>query len=213
MPVLWAEFESPSFRRGSADYNCVILDMYGDKNPLTRLLWQYGRDGVMDEFFFGSEYFTDRAGLEAFIERQWPSEPADNFEPRDMLKETHGSARAFVLKTQERIHATAPLNDPFRNGILAIDRTGRTRQITGADLSKPVFDGTSLNMADHLIDLDTPAMETDLDVRLYFWMIGDNLEEHDDPLTHSMDEAREYDDKVVRAGRLYLKACRGRGHG
>jgi hypothetical protein len=47
--------------------------------------------------------------------------------------------------------------------------------ITGADLSLPLFDGTSGNPLDHLIDVDTPSMETCPDVRVYFWNVGMEL--------------------------------------
>jgi hypothetical protein len=100
--------------------------------------------------------------------------------------------------------------------IIELGRRGGRRQICGADLSRPIFDGKSPNNADHFIDLDTPSMETVLDVRLYFWLAGDRLREDDEvdnPLEHTLEQAKVYDDEVVREGRLWLKACKDQGHG
>jgi hypothetical protein len=97
-----------------------------------------------------------------------------------------------------------------------LGRKGGRRQICGADLSIPVFDGKSPNSADYFIDLYTPSMETVLDVRLYFLLAGDRLredDEDDDPLAHTLEQAKVYDDEIVREGRLWLKACKDRGHG
>lgn len=97
---------------------------------------------------------------------------------------------------------------------LSIDHLGTSRQIWGADKSLPIFDGRSTNYADHLIDLDTPSMETVLDVRLYFWQVGVSLQEDAEQSLHvTSEQAKIYDDAVVRAGRLHLKNCRARGHG
>jgi hypothetical protein len=87
------------------------------------------------------------------------------------------------------------------------------RSITGADLSIPIFDGKSVNPNDHLIDLDTDSMETALDVRCYFWMLGDLLHDDVNPLAHTLEEAKVYDNQVVREGRLRLKAARDAGQG
>lgn len=98
--------------------------------------------------------------------------------------------------------------------ILTIDKYGFNRSITGADLSRPIFDGTSVVPSEHLIDLDSDAMETALDVRVYFWMIGERLREFaEDSKTHTLDEAKVYDEAVVKEGREYVKACRERGAG
>jgi hypothetical protein len=97
---------------------------------------------------------------------------------------------------------------------LTIDKYGFNRSITGADLSRPIFDGTSAVLSDHLIDLDSDAMETALDVRVYFWMIGERLREFaEDSKSHTLEEARVYDEAVVKEGREYVKACRERGAG
>jgi hypothetical protein len=86
--------------------------------------------------------------------------------------------------------------------------------ITGADLNQPLFDGTSTNPHDHLIDIDTPSMETCPDVRVYFYLIGEVFDEIagiERPKDH---EGRIiYDARVVRAGREYLKYCRSLGAG
>jgi hypothetical protein len=86
--------------------------------------------------------------------------------------------------------------------------------ITGADFTQPLFDGTSMNPHDHLIDIDTPSMETCPDVRVYFYLIGecfDVLAGIERPEDH---EGRiKHDARVVRAGREYLKYCRSLGAG
>ena len=48
--------------------------------------------------------------------------------------------------------------------------------ITGADFTLPLFDGLSDDPKDYLIDLDTPSMERCPDVRVYFWMVGDEVQ-------------------------------------
>jgi hypothetical protein len=86
--------------------------------------------------------------------------------------------------------------------------------ITGADFNQPLFDGTSTDPHDHLIDIDTPSMETCPDVRVYFYLIGevfDDLAGIERPKDH---EGRiKHDARVVRAGREYLKYCRPLGAG
>ena len=86
--------------------------------------------------------------------------------------------------------------------------------LTGADFTLPLFDGTSVNPHDHLIDIDTPSMETCPDVRVYFYRIGecfDVIAGIERPEDH---EGRiKYDARVVRAGREYLKHCRTLGVG
>jgi hypothetical protein len=78
--------------------------------------------------------------------------------------------------------------------------------ITGADLSLPLFDGTSKNPKDHLIDIDTPSMETCADVRVYFYAIGESFDEWAG-ISRPEDHAARiiHDARVVRAGREYLK--------
>lgn len=88
--------------------------------------------------------------------------------------------------------------------------------IRGADPDSPLFDGTSHDPADHLIDVDTASMETYPDVRVYFWLVGlavqdqkpDPPERPDDP-----EERNAFDAEQVRKGREYLKAARARGDG
>jgi len=97
--------------------------------------------------------------------------------------------------------------------VITISENGMYRSITGADLSRPTFDGRSTNPAEHLIDLDTDGMETALDVRGYFWFLGDFLHKDVEPLDHTLEEAIAYDNQVVREGRLRLKAARDNGQG
>lgn len=106
---------------------------------------------------------------------------------------------------------------PFRleskqEDVITITEDGMYRSITGADLSLPVFDGTSKKSSDHLIDLDTDSMETALDVRCYFWMLGDTFHP-EDPLNHTLEEAIAWDNQMVREGRLRLKEARDAGQG
>lgn len=84
--------------------------------------------------------------------------------------------------------------------------------VTGADLALSIFDGTSVDPKDYLIDLDTDSMERYPDVRSYFYSVGNSLQ---DTTTSPSDiEARKiYDDNRVRQGRLYIKAQRALGHG
>lgn len=96
--------------------------------------------------------------------------------------------------------------------------------ITGADLTLPLFDGTSKNPLDHLIDVDTPSMETRPDVRVYFWFVGWESEvtrqsvwvDHEDTRPEppvDIEERRLFDDMYVKKGREYLKGCKERGDG
>lgn len=88
--------------------------------------------------------------------------------------------------------------------------------ITGVDFDLPLFDGQSNNPDDHIIDLDTDSMERCADVRVYFWSVGDQLQcerqwELDEPDIERPDDPElclEYDDKLVKMGRLYLKESR-----
>ena len=84
--------------------------------------------------------------------------------------------------------------------------------ISGANPDSPLFDGTSHDPADHLIDVDTPAMETCPDVRVYFWLVGRAAEEPPDR-PEDPEERCHYDAELVRKGREYLKAVRARGGG
>jgi hypothetical protein len=94
---------------------------------------------------------------------------------------------------------------------------GQRRQrngITGIDLSIPIYDGTSLNAADHLIDLDSDSMERCPDVRAYFWKVGREVKlqgKEDTPI--EVDERISYDQELVRAGREYIKWARQQGRG
>jgi hypothetical protein len=98
MPLLWASFESDEFRQGSGNWNHAIIAMYDELNPLARLLYEYGREGVMDRFFMLRDLYTDRAGRDALIAREWPTEEPESsdHEPIDILKLTGGTAKEFV---------------------------------------------------------------------------------------------------------------------
>lgn len=85
--------------------------------------------------------------------------------------------------------------------------------ITGADLTLPLFDGRSDNPLDHVIDSNTDSMERCPDVRIYFWNIGQRVLKRDtwgfeDPgMDRPTDPSLrvEYDDKLVKLGREYLR--------
>jgi len=79
-------------------------------------------------------------------------------------------------------------------------------------MSVPVFDGTSSDPHDYLIDLDTDAMERYPDVRSYFHYIGDLTRDATEP-PQGLEQRKMYDSDLVRKGREYLQAARKRGHG
>jgi hypothetical protein len=101
--------------------------------------------------------------------------------------------------------------------------------VTGCDATAPLFDGSSTNLEDHLIELDNDSMETAPDVRVYFWCIGhDIIHEREGELPLYTEELRAYeaelvgsgrtqkeieDAKLVRAGRLFIKDSRAKGIG
>jgi hypothetical protein len=82
--------------------------------------------------------------------------------------------------------------------------------VTGSDLSKPYFDGTSMEASDFLIDLDTDSMETAPDVRSYFFQVAQLTQDPENPPV-DIKARRIYDDKMVKKGREFLKAARDRG--
>lgn len=93
--------------------------------------------------------------------------------------------------------------------------------VTGVDFGLPLFDGLSTDPADHIIDLDTDSMERCADVRVHFWNIGQQVQSerawyNDQPgPERPIDPALrvEYDDKLVKLGREYLKESMGRKEG
>jgi hypothetical protein len=93
--------------------------------------------------------------------------------------------------------------------------------ITGIDWSMPLFDGSSTDPADHLIDLATDSMERYPDVRAYFWAVGDRVirREEGNVLVSSIqpptdpDLRRQYDDNIVQVGRKFLHESRSREEG
>jgi hypothetical protein len=75
-----------------------IIDMYTSQNPVGRLLWEYGRQGVMDHCLAYFSEYTDLAGRDAFIAREWPTGEAESSddEPIDILQLTGGTWKEFV---------------------------------------------------------------------------------------------------------------------
>lgn len=84
--------------------------------------------------------------------------------------------------------------------------------VTGSDTTRPIFDGTSKKIEDHLIDLETDSMETEPDVRSYFWQFGFALDDDNDPPIDS-EERKIFDAKMVRRGREHLKMLKSQGVG
>ena len=84
--------------------------------------------------------------------------------------------------------------------------------VTGADRSSPIFDGTSSNPHDYLIDLETESMELYPDVRSYFHWVG-ILISNPGPPSRDLQQRKMEDAKYVRQGRLHIQAERARGHG
>jgi len=88
--------------------------------------------------------------------------------------------------------------------------------ITGADLNLTLFDGTSLNPEDYLIDLDSDSMEKHPDVRIYFWRVGlamERVNEIDVEQPSDYQERLARDDALVKAGREHLRQSRIKGDG
>jgi hypothetical protein len=84
--------------------------------------------------------------------------------------------------------------------------------ITGSDISRPYFDGTSQDPLDHFIDLDTPSMETAPDVRPYFWTVGHEIQGNPD-IPVDLESRIAFDSIMVRAGREWLREYRKQGKG
>jgi hypothetical protein len=65
-------------------------------------------------------------------------------------------------------------------------------------------------MEDHLIELDNDSMERIPDVRAYFWEVGDDMRQPggSEARFHTTEEAKIYDNQVVREGREYIRKCR-----
>jgi hypothetical protein len=95
--------------------------------------------------------------------------------------------------------------------------------VTGADLTLPIFDGLSTDPTDYLIDLETDSMERHPDVRNYFHMIGGRLRrvglghhlrpDLDPPADPDSEERLAYDERLVKAGREELRRSRMNGEG
>lgn len=83
--------------------------------------------------------------------------------------------------------------------------------VTGADTSLPTFDGTSTNPNDHLMELDNDSGETIPDVRVYFWLIGHLTRDEGVQVTPAI--LKEWDARMVREGREYLRKARAEGNG
>jgi hypothetical protein len=85
--------------------------------------------------------------------------------------------------------------------------------VTGSDCSLPMFDGTSTNSHDHLIDFDTPSMERYPDVRVYFHSVGEIIGDPEGIRPIEIEARKVYDDQMVKNGREYLKLAKARGNG
>lgn len=83
--------------------------------------------------------------------------------------------------------------------------------VTGADSSIPVFDGTSLDPHDFLIDLESDSMERYPDIRSCFHLVGEFSQTNPTTPPSDLVSRISYDDDLVRQGRLFLKAAKARG--
>jgi hypothetical protein len=89
-----------------------------------------------------------------------------------------------------------------------------TQGVTGSDASLPIFDGSSLNPRDHLIELEDDSMETEPDVRVYFHLIGLYLQgDLDQKALEAVEEREIWDAQLVRSGRGFLQSARAKGYG
>ena len=84
--------------------------------------------------------------------------------------------------------------------------------ITGSDDTLPYFDGTSTDPKDHFIDLDTDSMETAQDVRVYFWLVGHEIQGQPESPT-DFEGRVAFDAELVRCRREWLRAYRDFGCG
>lgn len=142
-------------------------------------------------------------------------------DPSPTDDEINAPSRARAIRAipfsdlQEKPEAKAQASTPQE--VITIDPIhGLTRSITGADHSVPIFNGMSTDPKDCLIELDDDSMERLADVRVYLAHVGSTLDGESRYMASMhlpLDEARAYDDEMVRKGRLHLKACRERGIG
>jgi hypothetical protein len=128
------------------------------------------------------------------------------------------SGTSEAMESRGQVNESAPSTkprDPPQEKQLAHARH-LAQGITGSDPTLPLFEGTTTNLADHLIEFDGSSIETAPDVRVYFWMIGKRLQEDPDSNDYTsmtQEERISWDAKLVREGRLKLKACREEGRG
>lgn len=83
-----ADFESDSFRQGTADWNTHIMGMYTTVNPILDIIYggNTGREQAISTLFAFCEDYTTPAGRDAMIERLWPNEvPAPPGPPIKLL--------------------------------------------------------------------------------------------------------------------------------
>lgn len=109
------------------------------------------------------------------------------------------------LRSTQRPKQSENSQDPVKVNVRPDDLE---EGITGADLDLPLFDGTSSNPKDYLIDLESDSMEKYPDVRIYFWMVGQILD--GDCVVQPNDHQERFarDDARVKAGREHLRQSR-----
>lgn len=70
-----ADFESATFRQGTADWNNHIMGKYTTANPIEDLLYSGPeREKVIATLFAFCDDYTTREGRDEMIDRLWPTE-------------------------------------------------------------------------------------------------------------------------------------------
>jgi hypothetical protein len=186
--------------------------------------------GVLQAFTGSAGFFpTDYTLARHILERDFPHlaeglSRKDNVEEGELRNRSHfhqfcQNLRAIkrgIKWKKESARSTIQGSEPIE-----VDAELLKPGITGVDPDLPLFDGLSTNPADHLIDLDTDSMERCPDVRVYFWTIGQMVEgqrlydfkEADIERPVDPELLLEYDNKLVRSGREYLKESRTKKEG
>ena len=157
------------------------------------------------------------------------AQESDNPTPGDLVIATPGTPRVEYPATEsdsdlpqkrpeQRFPHPAIDRDPTTTDPVSILNPEMVKLgITGADLTLPLFDGTSTDPSDYLINFDDDSMEKHPDVRMYFWSVGQAIEDNytsmvDDQLMDYQERLRR-DDALVKKGREYLRQSKIEGEG
>jgi hypothetical protein len=194
VPLVWLDAIQEGILQGTFGWDASIASRYSrSAHPAFNLM----NGGYTD--------FQLMSNLILYTNSEPPLDPCDTDRARQILVRDFSHLKESVqeegLDCQEKME---------------LDTKWLKPGVTGVDFGLPLFDGQSTNPADHIIDLDTDSMERCADVRVYFWSVGDQLQcerqaELDEPDIEppSDPELRlEYDDKLVKEGRQYLKEAK-----